>query len=765
MKNCLIFLLGLVISCAQLELRACSYYPFGDDLRYAFFTNYQSEFPGLGRFNYSAKYYHDEFEHKPNESGLGCPNCLLWVDYCNGAVDEESVYEAVYKLKFYRVFSSENKMIRYLFQQKDYQAITYLIFAKNSELFNSYLADPWEKNNGNIGAYRDQRIQEAIHFAELTSNPQLKSRFYFLAIRMTYYNADSEKTNTLFDEHFKNSPKKDLLYYWSLYFKALGEQDPALKNYQMSQVIANVPDKSFQAMNELSKKASTADVLRIVHNDDEAADVIALQLLRKLDKALPDLKQLYALSPSNSTLGFLLLREINKMEDWILTPYYSYFRPSVENNYNVEDNINVVLNRSKKDRLYAKQVLQFVESVDLEKVKSPNLFRAARIYLLFLSQDYAKCLAEIEKSTPFFTKEFELNQLERTKALALTANQQKGKAVLHEEIQPLLLAEYKKENHKFIFALGRELEYLGNTTDAALLYAKCDYSVQWKSKNPKPVKNYYYSDYYADYFDYIDGTYSIDQTIQFVESIKTRKKTSAFDTWLLGNHIDTLSTYYDLIGTKYLRLNKLDQALVYYEKMDKNKRKSRWLDENPFYEVKHTQDFIERRDSIALTKADITKHLIKYIQKANNPAEKDRDYYSFLVATCYLNMNQHGNSWYMRRYYWSSVEHTSNLPDEKEYHGNYLAREFYLNAMKYAKSKEFKVLCLRMATRCERLRLENEYNKIPYGKQPDYYTYLETNNKYLKKLQKNYPDEFDDLSYCSSFLRYFNSRNKSTSAM
>jgi len=760
MKNCLIFLLGLVVSCTQLELRACGYYPFGDELRYAFFTNYQCEFPGFGRFNYSANNFHNEFGLEPNESGLGCPNCVLWVDYCNGAIDEESAYEAVYKLKFYTIFSSDNKMIRYLFQQKDYQAIAYLIFAKNSEMFNSYFADPWEKYDGKIGMERDKRIREAIHFSELTTNSQLKSRFLFLAIRMAYYNGDVEIIDALFDEHFKNSTEKDLLYYWSLYFKALGEPNPALKNYQISQVIANAPDKSFQGLNELSKKASTADVLRIVSNKDEAADVIALQLLRKLDKALPDLKQIYALSPSNSTLGFLLLREINKMEDWILTPYYSYFPPSIEDSYNVEENINVVLNRSKKDRLYAKQVLQFVESVDLEKVKSPNLFRAGKIYLLFLSQDYARCLAEIEKSTPYFTKEYELSQLEQTKALALTANQQKGKAVLHDEIKPLILSDHKKENHKFIFAIGRELEYLGNTTDAALLYAKCDYYVQWKNKDSKPVKNYYYSDYYADYFDYMDGAYSIGQTIQFADEIKNRKKASAFDTWLLDNHLDSLSTYYDLIGTKYLRVNKLDKALVYFEKMDKNKRTSPWLDENPFYEVKYTQSFIERRDSIKLTKADITKHLIKYIQKANDPNEKERDYYNFLVGTCYLNMNQHGNSWYLRRYNWSSYNHTSSLPDEKEFHGNHLARKYYLRAMDHANTKEFKALCLRMATRCERYRLEFEYYKIDYDKRPDYGKYLEANNKYYKKLISKYPDEFDDLSFCSSFLRYFDSRRR-----
>lgn len=118
----------------------------------------------------------------------------------------------------------------------------------------------------------------------------------------------------------------------------------------------------------------------------------------------------------------------------------------------------------------------------------------------------------------------------------------------------------------------------------------------------------------------------------------------------------------------------------------------------------------------------------------------------FLAANCYFNMTQYGNSWMMRRYFWTSNAFKTKLEDDEEYFNCLLAKQFYLKAKEVTRSKKFAALCLRMAGRCESYRMENlSQNQVK-------------SNKYYLRLKKEYPADYEDLmSNCESFTRYFNS--------
>lgn len=768
MKNFLLFILILVSK----PLFACGFYPYGEELRFSFFNPNVFRYYGYSEFNYSSDSFKPKALYEEEEAELS-PNEVLWLRYCNHKVPASAVWEVLYGDK---TIGNDNKMLQYLHRQQDWEAINYLKFAKSCEFFNTWLDDPWERRSGAILPERTKQIDKAIRLSKQVTNNEIKRRYTFLAIRLAFYNKDFATIRKLYDTVFKNQGNQDILNYWSLYFRTLAETDKALANFYAARVFENAPDKRFMIAQQYNRTVPIDQVLKYAATNQEKASVYFLAGILKHDRALENLEKTYRYNPRSEAMNFLLLREVNKIEDWIFTPYYSLFSPSVTSFWE-ENSVKIVLKRVENDRDYARKVLRFVNTVNINKVEDAVFWKTTKAHLLFITKDYSESLvligqlAQENKSNAALLK-----QLALLKALNLTANQANGKAVIPEEVQTIILKN--KDNQKFIFALGRELEYKGNTTDAALLYTRLGngdrYSseVVWKTQKNKGDT---YFDFYDNYFDYVNVMYTPKQLEQLIGDIlANRNKKDVFSAWKYNGLQKEIPRLYDLLGTKYIRRNELPAALAGFKKVTQDfwdkkytaweKTASYWdysnvFDKNPFYELNYTPKFIPVKDSMRLTKTSITRQLIRYLNKADNPAEQNRDYYYFLTANCYYNMTQYGNAWMMRRYSWSSSGNHSVLEDESEYYECNLAKKYYRLALENAKTRKFKALCLRMIGRCEKNRLAYRYPDRYGSDIKDYDSYLLGKNRYYSDLKNNYSDDYTSLtSDCSFFEDYFKAR-------
>jgi hypothetical protein len=467
-------------------------------------------------------------------------------------------------------------------------------------------------------------------------------------------------------------------------------------------------------------------------------------------------------------LSFLLLREVNKLEDWIFTPYYSNFEPS---NYSWEENnpydsYGTSQIRIANDRVYAAQVLSFVNQVDLGQVSDPNAWFTAKAYLNFMTNNFKTALNTVDLIKKKQTTESDgLTQLlSMIRALCLTKQQANDKAIIIEEIQSVLINQDNKGNHQFLFAIARELEYKGNTTDAAIImsnmYAQYDWQsdqVYWKPKLRHPTL---YSDFYDHYIFYLDAQYTPEQMKNLIANIHSNKgKTDEFNQWKYKAIQQDIPRLYDLVGTKYIRKNELSEALAMFKLVDDTLWTSKhfpyreYLDANPFYTNMYSGHKHVKQDSITYNKETLVRQLIKHLQEAEDPNSKNSDYHCFVAANCYYNMTYHGNSWMMRRYYWARNSSSTKLSDDEEYNQANWAKHYYLKAGESSKSEKFSALCLRMAGRCEQHRLRDQPN---YRYTDD----LLKINQYYLQIEHEYPSHYDDLiTNCSSFDRYFNSRN------
>lgn len=751
MKNFLLFI-TLCLSSWK-PVHACGYSPYGEDVRYSLFSPQYFNYTSYQSFYYNAS----EFGFPEVKVTAYDANILDWYAFTNKQVAPASIEYFMYVESATSLTpDSENDFVRYLYKNKLQSVIDYLSLAKECEVYTAgYDTDPWERNTEAIKKTRSEYIDRLIRKVDTETNAFLKRRYAFLLIRMAYYDDQTAVIEQYFQRHFTTS-KKDFLYYWSLYFYCF---TPKATSLDIAEVMTNSPEKRNATYYYFRKKFSLSEALAIAKTNQEKSSAYGYVCMQKLDRSLDYLKQMYFLQSYSEQLDFLLLREINKLEDWIYTPYFTNYLPSIDyvntwwTESGVSESTHSLRLRSEKDRLYAKELLEFVNTVDLRKVKDPVVWRAAKIQLLYMTKNYKSCIREADLFLKRYPKESSVAQIEQMKVLSLVADQEYGKAVIPKEAHSIIEKNIR-ESH-FIFALGRELEFLGNLPDAAALISNVNSegtwweanSVAWQGNRLKKSGN---MRYFYDYFSYLDFVYSADELKRIVDHLAT-VSTHHFDQLIYRELLESKGYLSDLLGTKYIREDRLQDALTAFKTIDKQyweTNYSNWergrldygdyiFDKNPFYDFKYTPVFITEREQFPLTKLTITERLIDHIRKGNDAANPKRAYHYFLVANCYFNMSQYGHSWMMRRFSSTSDYNVGeSFVDEDEYRNNHLARKYYQLAYSHATDKKFKALCLRMEAYADTDHYEDE--------RPNY-----------QRLKKEFPEYYEDLSGCYSLNAYF----------
>jgi len=774
MQHFVAFLLILVSSLSS-SLFACGpYYPYGEGIRFNLFKPHVYSTVGLNAFQYSSH----AFQLDDESVALGASmNVELWKKRAGTTLSNEVIYDAIYHSeREIKQKKFTNAFLISLMKKGDKTALDYLRFANKCTSVNNQYQDPWERKEKSSIPARTKLLNEALVLAAKSTDKDIAIRYAFLAIRLAYYNGNYTAIEKTYATYFANRTEKNILDYWSLYFKAITESNPVHRNFYAAQVFMHAPDKRFAIYDNYNTDVAIEQTLDFAKTNEEKAAIWLMNGLHTPGKNSESIQAIQQLTPASEALSILLLREVNKLEDWIFTPYYTEFSPSTDPYYTVQANdMQLPVNeRISRDRLYAAQLLKWLDQVDYSQTQNPVLWQSAAIYLNFMTQDNKKALSLISKleQSANVTQEIR-DQIDQIKALCLIAQQAVNKTVIPESIEAILIRESGKGNNRFIFAVARELEYKGNTTDGALLLSNINTSYSWDEEQQnmfwkaKDGFRTLYSDYYYDYFFYIDGAYSIPQVADLIVAIEKNQASGKFNTWKYASAKKDLSRLYDLLGTKFMRKNELVSALSAFSQVkdslwqSDNYSYKTYLNANPFYTNMYNEHSATKADTIRYTKKTLVKQLLAYHRKVESAETTNKDYYFFLIANCELNMSYYGNSWMMKRYYSSASETKGGLEDDDDYYHCDRAKMYYLKAKSASKSKKFQALCLRMAGRCEKYKLMwNLELNTDWNSYEEYDHKLFEANKYWKEIKKDYPDDYDELiSNCESFDRYFQSHN------
>lgn len=757
MKNLLLFILLLL---SKTLVFACGFTPYGEELRFRLVNPFAfANYSGYQTFFYNANTFGDVSVEKMDYD----QNVKDWYSFLDKKVPMLAIDDFLYHQSFTDIHaSSSNLFIQYLYTTKQNEVLEYLKWAKTCEYFTSEQSDDsWERSADKNKITRANYLKELQQKIQQVQSAYLQRRYAFLITRLAYYNFDFKVVEKMYERYFTNS-KKDFLYYWALYFYCFTDKVTSL---DLANVMTYSPEKRHAIYYHLRTKFSLKDALKEAKTNAERANAHSFLQMQNLDYNLEGLKKIYQLNPTNEQLDFLLLREISKLEDWIYTPYYTFNSPSVGREESevgayesyAKTHYRLIKKSEEKNRIYAKQLLAFVNQCDFSKVKDKMLWEAMKIQLQFMAKEFHMCIQSAVKFEKKHTNSEVLKEIQQIRLLALIANQKYGKAIIPTAIHQELEANW--ENSYFMFAFARELEYLGNYPDAMAIlthinredrnyYDESSSMHYWLAQKPKGKGQIAW---FGDYFSYVDYMYSAEQIETILTAIK-QPKSSVFEQKKYKNLVHDQHYLEDLLGMKYIRLNKLKEALTVYKQMNQSYWKnnySAWerdvydyesftFDKNPFYQIRYTPDFIPPKKHIEMTKPAILEQLIQFVDRAEDTSNPNRAMDCFYAATCFFNMSQYGHAWMMRRFssswYFSNSDDNMYYEDEKEYRTNEKAQKYYHLAYQTAKTKKMKALCLRM---------ENYVKYVGTGK----YNYTE--------MRKKYPEYYSDLSTCENLNVYF----------
>mgnify|MGYP002630052412 CR=1 FL=1 len=755
MKNLLRILLVFLVS--SINALGCGWYPYGEEIRFSMMNPEVFDDGGMSPYYFVAWQYGDEYEATAKND----PNVELWKKYCDGKVDAKAIFQAVYSLTESAVLNEnpKNNLLVYL-RKNNPDAIQYLAFAKSCSGYNE-VDSYWYRYEYKLE--RSKKMLEALKRSRGSKDEELIRRYRFLAIRLAYYNNDYPKVKAIYEKSF-TSDWKDALDYWALYFKTMSDDFSAQKNFELAQIFVHAPGKRFGALGGFEQSIPIEEVLRSAKTNAERANVYVMYSVRDKGRSLSTLKKVNELDPTNPLMNFLVVREVNKLEDWVLTPRYTEFPPTVDlrGSFYETKVFNLMEERTSDDKKYASELANWLATA--KQGTNSGVMKLAEAYLHGVGGNPSKSLSILNGKTVFTEDASKL--VAQFKVLFKV--QVNAAAALSSAEKEVLMASTVDKYNYFLFAVSREYEFQKKMDIAAALFSHVnddlvsyEDEISWRSKTKKETLG---MDYYYSWFLYLDAEYAPDEVQKVIDFAQMHyDENSEFERWQRVFLIDDFDRLHDLLGTKYIRQNKIDEAIIAFEKVKvilwENDPYKTYLDANPFHADFYSEHQASEYDTVQYTKLEIASLYRDYLKKAENPNTKNRAYYYFLVANCQLNMSQYGNSWMMRRYFWSSYASASNLDDDDDYFRVKRAKVFYEKAMEVSKDAEIKALCLRMVGRCEHHQLNFDAPNgwdFDYDRYGGYSTYMSGKNQSFKQLKTKYPDLADELlSNCWSFQRYF----------
>jgi hypothetical protein len=735
------------------------WYPFSDVIRFSIFSPLLFDDGGMSEFYFSSRNSSELYEHTFKSDR----NVDDWFNVCEQKVKKNLVFEAIYQLSALGIVDEESDhiFVKKMMELGKEDHLQYLAFAKKNSYLNNAYEDSWERGYKELKHKRSHAIQDAEHYAELTEDKTLKRRYAFVAIRLAFYNGDHLQINRLYDNYFAGTTELTIDY-WAKYYQLHTVDSPVIRNFTLAQLFEKTPTKRPGLYLMFNRDVEMNDVLKFATTNKEKANVLFMYTLRKTDRQLSNIRRIYELNPDHVLLPFLIVREVNKLEHWVMSTKYTAFAPILRPGYDHRSSNQALINSAiEEDQKYAESFLSWLYSV--KPTLNQELYNSVVSLTQFISDDAAAAYQTL--STAKYDDEELIAWKGRMMGILKVA------AFKSTKIESIDLSIYLTGDYfarqRFLFLMGRLFEFRNDLGVAASLYSHLNQNksrVVWAE--PKGYTAFNLS-FYSDYFDYFDANYNAQDVVGIVDYAKSAPKLNPELTHLLEHVTKDHVRLLDLIGTKYLRQGELLKSISYLKQVPTHYWQSdarsykKYLSANPFYADFYSGHDERKADTITYTKYEVVQNLYDLIELEKTQTGNANAQTNFLIANCYFNMTTHGNSWMMKRSWWSKHSYNTVYVDSDEFNKCITAKSYYMKASNASEVDMFEALCLRMAGRCESYGLyfdedyDYDFDYDPYG---GFREYMFDKNTTYKALKNKFPEWHMELvSNCHSFNRFYSS--------
>ncbi|OWY23232.1 hypothetical protein C7N43_04195 [Sphingobacteriales bacterium UPWRP_1] len=721
-----IFFLINLFALKNQELTACAYIPEPNRNSITFFnpdivtdTTYRACYVDAGYYM-PDEYASSEMRYRYN--------LLEWQQYFNSTKPPglQQVAEVIYDISAEALqkdalnpilqgskpgkLIESNALLRLLYNRKDAETLTYLIYAKQCEPFVQHIWDYWD-DPGRDTLKMQRLIEEGVRHYAAVKPAYLKLRYAFQIVRLAHY---SEKYSdcTLYydrlvtpllqpDNSFIN---KSVVLGWTMALKAgalLRTNKPAEAMYLFSAVFNNFADSRKIAIQNFNYGNETLwqQMLQFTKTPAEKAALWALRSMQDNALDIAPLEQIYALAPESTLAEVMLIREINKTERFLLTPFLTdtivvetnAAKPDVEvNQKNIKEkgiwhkiksffakiwnSIKKLFNWSEakkenrtvgglSNHLYIENLKIISEKAAAgKKVRNADLWYTAAAYLAYLQQNYRQCYGFLNHVSGADKKV----QAQANLIYALARVDEAGtltaetEGLFAEALKNLPRPQYEYNNYgifsRVLARLAQNYLKNGNVPRAFLCLDK---AMETSAANAL-------LDFYAS-----------EKDLNELQNLLNTPRKTGFDTLLLNNSRCTPAFVADVLGTKLMRKLQYAEALQEFEKIPNDY----WLKDSLHYfananYIYFTCNFNGLGVSDSCNKTGFARKVVELQEAAKQNPQTADVYYRQLAdgffATPYWGYN--GALWH------------GSLVASLNYYYDYMPGAYPLNLPKFAKN-------------------------------------------------------------------------------
>lgn len=748
MKNWMLYILFLSSSSWSF---ACSYWPHGEDIRFSLFSSNLANVADTEPLFYSTRYlneYRVDAFYGPSE------NIEEWFRYFGEQVSRDEIDALIYGFKTEKSMTEigNNKLMSHFNSGFHKEAAEYIFFARAIE--KELYVDPWEDKEMDELIIR-QLIDAAEQKRLSTGDQYLKLRYTYQLVVMHYYLLDIEKMES-YNEMVQRSPISSVLKTWSAFYAAISESDEDQKLYELGLVFAKSKSKSEYIYKAFPrKKSGIKGALDLCKNDQEKSALLSLVAFKNPGRALNELEEIAKLNPASELLELLLIREINKMEDWYFTDRYTDYGTGISTACWECDAFDFIKEKNfQSDKKYLKDFIDFSEKImENRLVHNRELWLSSLAYMNYMLEDKK----QTERYLNLASSHAQSPAIKAQIAVISTLNLVKNNSVWNKSFQNKLMNSvlelealksdiynYERFNSQLMLAISRKYLEEGEVVLAALFESKVGNEVYERYSS--------WGSHAYQAFDLLNQNADSEDLDDLFELWNKSGKTK-LEKYLLADLEPLKWRLTDLRATQYLREDKLETALEIYETIpDSIWEVYNWelhyyynqeLDDNPFESNLFGRDYDNDREN-AYTKPAFVKEIIR-LKKELEGNSKNKARTALKLGNAYYNMAYNGNSYYYTEYAWSVYEADDFGRDQTEYYSSKRALEYYELAETLAPNETYAAFCHCLQLKCKR----DAYYNLEYWKdkaEQDWTNFI-----------VKYPNHAPRLKNCDEFYMYENS--------
>ncbi len=567
----------------------------------------------------------------------------------------------------------------------------YLMFANSCQLFADPSSDKWKPTKAD-SLQMANRILEGLELFKHTNSHFIRQRIAYQVIRMAHYSRNYPQVVELYNYLIPkvDRRKNSIIYWWSLGHLAgalqkLGKRSEAAYRYML--VFRNDPGKRATAHRSfyLRDDKEWAAALALCQDNREKATMYILRASASRIKHPDDLKAIYALDPANKQLGLLLVSSVQSLERVILTNQFTELRnnkkpdPALRNAASrrlieLQDFVRLVMREGKADNLKLWKCMDaYLSVLRFDNAEAQASLEHCR-RLLEPNKSYDN---ELSTQLDIWTHLLHIHQLDPGSAYAEDAAFRIRSLAIHLLIPSF--EPYLKE--RLGIAYGKS-QHPGKAVVTAFDRRALLYNLN------------------LEQLDDLIGSLSSGESSAIETDMATNKYMES-----------DIPFYIEAKGTALLGMAQPEAAYQTLQKLPLNFEAKKF---SPFKERISERVHTPVSDSVNVTRKELAAKILEYqfAAKANFDKPDVAAKYLYLLGLCYYNCSYFGYSWeafdpYRSGASWTRLAKGPVFPLSGTPAGNLellntkTAMLYFDQALRTAKSKEWKARAAFMAARCQ----------------------------------------------------------------